>query len=173
MPTIWAYAEQLAAGDTGRWHDATRRAAILLAPTRPVLELPHRMPVHHVLVQTTALIVLGLAARRHDHVVTCAELAAWAADHAVPCVPPTSPEVTIAVRRQQSDLAALLRAAGHQVPDPGLRSLHRHSPDPVVRQWHDLADTDDETITAYGVFPGPLLTLGIAAMADTFGPAIV
>ncbi|MEU4428147.1 hypothetical protein AB0F81_46645, partial [Actinoplanes sp. NPDC024001] len=87
MPTIWEYAQQVAAGDTGGWQAATLRAAILLAPTCPVLALPHRMPVHHVLVQTTALIVHGLArtARHPDHVVTGRELAVWAAEHTVPC----------------------------------------------------------------------------------------
>lgn len=169
MPTIWEYAEQVAAGDTGQWQAATRRAAILLAPSRPVLDLPRRLPVHQVLVQTTALVVHCLSVRLPGHLVTGFELAAWAADHAVPCAPPATADVAAAVRRQQDDLAAILRTAGHQVPDPGVRSLHRHSPDPVVRQWHDLVDVDGEVT---GGFPGPLLTLGVAGMTDTFGPAI-
>ncbi|MFC7528307.1 hypothetical protein [Actinoplanes sp. GCM10030250] len=215
MPTIWEYAEQVAAGDTGRWQAATRRTAILLAPTHPMIDLPHRMPVHQVLVQTTALVVHGLAMTAHTqgHMVTTRELAAWVTDHAVPPIPatpelspepsrpepaspapaspapaspqPASPqpaagappgrllEIARAVRRQQDGLAALLRAAGHQVPDPGVRSLRHHSPDPVIRQWHDLADVDDEDLSTPGGFRGPLLCLGIAAMADTFGPAII
>ncbi|MEV6300064.1 hypothetical protein AB0M02_11740 [Actinoplanes sp. NPDC051861] len=182
MPTIWEYAELIAAGDTGRWQAATRRAAILLAPTHPVLDLPHGMPVHQVLVQTTALIVHGLG-RLPGRIVTARELAAWVADHAVPPDPDLAGprslapaatsdrdrhmrEIVRAVRRQQEGLAGLLRAAGHQVPDPGTRSLDRHSADPVVRQWHDLADVDESS-------PFPLLCLGVAAMADTFGPAII
>ncbi|MEU4421109.1 hypothetical protein AB0F81_10805, partial [Actinoplanes sp. NPDC024001] len=89
----------------------------------------------------------------------------------VPCASrAAATAVAAAVRRQQDDLAAMLRAAGHQVPHPGVRSLHRHSPDPVIRQWHDLVDVD---ACGYGGYPGPLLTVGVAAMADTFGPAIV
>ncbi|WP_430791620.1 hypothetical protein [Actinoplanes sp. G11-F43] len=168
MPSIWEYADQVAAGDTGTWWTATRRAAVLLAPTHPVITVTGRLPVHQVLVQTTALVVYG---RTHGstapgHVVSGPELAAWVTAHALPAPDTAAGNLAVAVRRLLDGVAAMLRSAGHQVPDPGLRSLRRHSRDPVIQQWHDLADVDD-------AFPGPLLCLGVAAMSDTFGPAIV
>jgi hypothetical protein len=168
MPTIWEYANQVAAGDTGSWLASTRRAAILLAPTHPVITLHRRVPVHQVLVQTTSLVVYGrtFGARVPGHVVSGPELAAWVTEHALPGPNAAPGNIAAAVRRLLDTVAGMLRAAGHQVPDPGLRSLHRHSLDPVIQQWHDLTDVDD-------AFPGPLLCLGVAAMADTFGPAIV
>jgi hypothetical protein len=258
MPTIWEYANQVAAGDTGSWLAATRRAAILLAPTHPVIALPRRIPVHQVLVQTTSLVVYGRTfgtsapghetahrtptghnsrndptgndtrhhttghdtchhtashdttghhtashhtaanhdttghhtAANHDtashdatghhtttghdaghhtaagHVVSGPELAAWAAEHALPGPNAAPGDIEAAIRRLLDTVAGMLRAAGHQVPDPGPRSLHRHSPDPVIQQWHDLTDLDDS-------FPGPLLCLGVATMSDTFGPTLV
>ncbi|MFC4069102.1 hypothetical protein [Actinoplanes subglobosus] len=168
MPTIWEYADQVAAGDNGYWLAATRRAAILLAPTHPVIALPRRVPVHQVLVQTTSLVVYGrtYGTRVADHVVSGPELAAWVTEHGLPGPEAAPGNIAAAVRRLLDTVAGMLRTAGHQVPDPGLRSLHRHSLDPVVQQWHDLTDVDDS-------FPGPLLCLGVAAMSDTFGPAIV
>lgn len=168
MPTIWEYADQVAAGDTGPWLAATRRAAILLAPTHPVIALPRRIPVHQVLVQTTALVVYGrtFGTRARDHVVSGPELAAWVTEHALPGPDAAPDAVAAALHRLVGTVAGMLRTAGHRVPDPGHRSLHRHSRDPVVQQWHDLTDVDD-------AFPGPLLCLGVAAMSDTFGPAIV
>ncbi|MBW6440161.1 hypothetical protein KZ829_41195 [Actinoplanes hulinensis] len=171
MPSIWEYADQVAAGDTGLWQAATRRAAILLAPTHPVISLPYRMPVHQVLVQTTALVVYGRTrtAGTPGHVVTGFELAAWVAEHVLPGPDAGPGAVATAVRRQLDCIAGMLRSTGHHVPEPGPRALHRYSPDPVVRLWHDLADVDD----APGLGGFPLLCLGVAAMSDTFGPAIV
>ncbi|SDT52874.1 hypothetical protein [Actinoplanes derwentensis] len=168
MPSIWEYADQVAAGDTGSWRVATLRAAILLAPTHPVIVLPSRFPVHQVLVQTTSLVVYG---RTHGsgvpgHVVSGPELAAWVTEHALPGPDSAPGNLAAAVRHLLDGVASMLRAAGHRIPEPGLRSLRRHSPDPVVQQWHDLADVDE-------AFPGPLMCLGVAAMSDTFGPAIV
>lgn len=168
MPTIWEYADQVAAGDTGPWQAATRRAALLLAPTHPVIALPRRLPVHQVLVQTTALVVYGRtgSARFPGHVVSGPELAAWAVEHAVPGVGAAPGNIAAAVGRLLGSVAGMLRTTGHQVPEPGLRSLCRHSREPVIRLWHDLTDVDDS-------FPGPLLCLGVAAMSDTFGPAVI
>ncbi|GAA1637642.1 hypothetical protein [Actinoplanes couchii] len=169
MPSIWEYADQVAAGDTGAWKAATLRAAILLAPTHPVISLPSRLPVHQVLVHTTALIVYGRtygADVPGRHVVSGPELAAWLTDHALPGPESGPGNLAVAVRHLLEGVASMLRTAGHRIPEPARRSLDRHSPDPVVQQWHDLTDVDE-------AFPGPLLCLGVAAMSDTFGPAIV
>jgi hypothetical protein len=168
MPSIWEYADQVAAGDTGYWLASTRRAAILLAPTHPVIALPRRVPVHQVLVQTTTLVVYGrtYGSSLPGHIVSGPELAAWVTEHALPGPDAAPGNIAAAVRRLLDGVAGMLRTAGHQVPEPGLRSLRRHSLDPVIQQWHDLTDVDD-------AFPGPLLCLGVAAMSDTFGPAIV
>ncbi|MEU4619532.1 hypothetical protein AB0G04_06085 [Actinoplanes sp. NPDC023801] len=168
MPTIWEYAGQVAAGDSGCWLASTRRAAILLAPTHPVIALPRRVPVHPVLVQTTALVVHGrtYGSSIHGHIVSGPELAAWVTEHALPDPGAAPGNIAAAVRRLLDNVAGMLRKAGHQIPEPGPRSLRRHSADPVVQQWHDLTDVDES-------FPGPLLCLGVAAMSDTFGPAIV
>ncbi|GAA4953112.1 hypothetical protein [Actinoplanes utahensis] len=168
MPTIWEYADQVAAGDTGFWQAATRRTAVLLAPTHPVISLPRRVPVHQVLVQTTALVIYGRTRSMPipGHVVSAPELAAWVTEHALPGPESAPGNIAAAVRHLLDSVAAMLRTAGHRIPEPGPRALGRHSRDPVVQQWHDLADVDDG-------FPGPLLCLGVAAMADTFGPTIV
>lgn len=188
MPTIWEYAEHVAADDTSHWQAATRRAAHLIAHHHPHVDLHSRIPLTQILLQTTALLTYALTRSNGDDPLTASAVAvhAWAAEHAVPEPPePDGPmdsaqwETTIrrwqhamgaAVDRQRRELALLLEQAGHDVPPPGFHALDRYSPDPVVLVWLDLADTDaPQTPAQYGTFdqyPGPRLSLGLAALAD-------
>jgi len=189
--SVWEYAAQLAAGDTRSWRSSTGRAADLLAPRHTVIDLPRLLPLRQVLVQTTALLVYAIA--RGDGgepaAVTGGQVASWVVDRPVPhpldahgaarteqgaaSFVRWRTELAAAVQRQQDDLAAMLRRAGHDVPRAGARSLDRHSPDPVIALWLDLVDRDTEA-AAYGYnggYTGPLLALGLAGVIDTFGPS--
>jgi hypothetical protein len=192
VPSVWEYAAQLAAADTGWWRSSTRRAADLLAPQHPIISLPRMLPLQQVLVQTTALLVYAISRSQgaDPTAVTGNQMAGWVADRAVPLPPdPDSSDqdewtttvqrwltaMPAAVQRQQDDLAFLLRRAGHEVPAAGARSLSRHSPDPVIAQWLDLVDRDMDAAT-YGYnggYTGPLLTFGLASITDTFGPGLL
>lgn len=134
MLTVWEYAEQVAAGDTGSWRAATRRAADMLAAPHPTIELPRIVPMQQILLQTTALLIYGLAQSRHADpgTVTGNDLAGWVTQQPVPAPPDPDdtvageqwtaaamrwiPAMKAALQRQRDDLARLLRAAGHEVP---------------------------------------------------------
>lgn len=188
MQTIQQYADEIAAGDEGKWRAATRRAAELIGHRHPTVDLSRSLPLTQILLQTTALILYGLAASDSRHPVEVSPLAVsnWAADRMLPLPPhPDGPlsdtqwvdadrewrfDLDRAVERIRQDLAELLRRAGHAIPDADLRSLDRYSDDPVTMTWIDLADTDPpESAARYGVFeqfPVPRLALGVTALND-------
>lgn len=188
MPTIEAYAEDIAAGDRGQWRSATRRAAELLGPYQLTIDLARRIPLTQILLQTSALLLYGLAASNGEDPGSTSALAAfrWAAERTLPLPPYPDgsmsdthwveadrrwrQDLDRAVDRLRHDLAELLRRAGHAIPDADVRSLTRHSQDPVVMTWIDLADIDPpDSPTRYGVlqqFPLPRLALGVTALND-------
>jgi hypothetical protein len=51
---------------------------------------------------------------------------------------------------------ACCKPRGHPVPLPGLRSLERYSPDPVIATWLALVDTapPDKDTSMMDLFPG-------------------
>lgn len=181
MQTIEAYAEDVAAGDRGRWRSATRRAADLLGPHQLTIDLTQRIPLTQILVQTTALLLYGLAASNSEDPgsVSALVLFRWATERTLPLPPhPDGPmsdshwveadrswrhDLDRAVDRLRHDLAELLRQAGHATPDADVRNLAQYSDDPVVMTWIDLADIDPPDSPArYGVlqqFPLPRLRL--------------
>jgi hypothetical protein len=81
--------------------------------------------------------------------------------------------VDAAVDRCCRDLAALLAAAGHEVPEPGSRRLDRYSPDPVISVWLTLVDTDaqapQQVEGLLDLFRPPLLVLGLTGLVDLVG----
>lgn len=190
VQTLDQYAYQVAAGDRGRWRSATRCAADLLASHDLTIDLGRRLPLPQILLQSTALIVYGLAARDATDPTDASPLAVhrWIVEHLPPC--PPHPDSTLTVEQWQAvdrrwrrdlqcttdrlrhDLADLLRRAGHEVPDADIRSLLRYSADPVVMTWIDLADIDaPDTPARYSVgeqFPLPRLALGVSAYNDLF-----
>lgn len=188
MQTIEAYAQQIAAGDRGPWRAATRRAADLLGSYQLTIDLTRQVPLTQILLQTTALLVYGVAAGNGEDPGSISAMVPlrWAAERTLPLPPhpdgPTSNadwieadrrwrrELDRAVDRLRHDLAELLRRAGHPVPDADIRSLARYSADPVVMTWIDLADVDPpDTPARYGLlqqFPLPRLALGITALSD-------
>ena len=140
------------------------------------------------MLQTTALLLYGLAASNSEDPGRISPLAPfrWAAERTLPLPPhPDGPmsdtrwaeadrrwrqDLDRAVDRLRHDLAELLRRAGHATPDADVRSLARHSEDPVVMTWIDLADIDPPDSPArFGVlqqFPLPRLALGVTALSD-------
>lgn len=188
VQTIAEYADEVAGTDAGGWRAAVSRAAQLIEHRHPTVDLSHRLPLTQILLQTTALITYGLAARDDVEPGALSPLAvsAWAATRMLPL--PPHPDSALsndlwmhadrrwrqqrdqAVERIRHDMAQLLRDAGHDVPDADVRSLSRYSADPVVATWIDLADTDPpETAARYGVFeqyPVPRIALGVTALND-------
>ncbi|GAA2674192.1 hypothetical protein [Actinoplanes palleronii] len=177
MTFLWSYTDALAAGDESWWRAATRHAADLLEADHWWLDPPGRVPVQHLLVETTALLSYALARSEDDdpETVTGAELSAWAAARPLPMLDETVPdslEGSISLLqwsrifeeqrlRQQNDLARLLRAAGHHLPA---------TDDPVAVLWQDLVDRDHPG-RRYGRdfrLPGPALALGLGAVAQQF-----
>lgn len=185
--TVAAYAEQVAAGDTGRWQTATRHAAAWISPLAPVIDLNRQLPLTQLEFQTLALLIYALAAARGADParVSAGEVLDWVAEHQLPMPPeadgPLEVEsvaavyglwrlkVDAAVDRCCRDLAALLAAAGHEVPEPGWRRLDRYSPDPVISVWLTLVDTDAQALPAASLldlFRPPLLVLGLTGLVD-------
>jgi hypothetical protein len=135
--TVVAYAEQVAAGDTGRWQAATRHAAAWISPQAPVIDLSRQIPLAQLEFQTLALLVYAVAAGRGGDpaCVAAGEVLDWVAEHQMPMPPEPDDSVNVedvvavlglwrlevdaAVDRCCRDLAALLAAAGHEVPEPG------------------------------------------------------
>ena len=188
MPTVWEYADHVAAGDTGYWRAATRRAAQVIDHRHPEVDHTRQIPMVQTLLQTAALLTYALArSNGEDPTTVCVSaLHRWAAEHAVPQPPPADSssnsahwiegaqrwrrDLDTAVDRQRRDLGELLRHAGHDVPAAAARGLHRYSPDPVVLVWLDLADIDPPLARAqvgtYDHYPAPRLALGVAALND-------
>ncbi|MFD0519017.1 hypothetical protein [Paractinoplanes durhamensis] len=164
MLRMTAYADQIAAGDTGAWQAAVSRAAAWISPHRPDVDLTRQLPLAQGLLKATALLVYGLAAGSgiDPRAVSAPQVLGWITERQLP-TPPLEPprsredqewieafrhwrrDLDAMVARQLSDLAALLRTAGHQIPAPGFHSLTRTSPDPVAATWLALADTDSRT----------------------------
>jgi hypothetical protein len=189
--TVTAYAEQVAAGDTGRWQAATRHAAAWISPQAPVIDLSRQIPLAQLELQTLALLVYALAAGRAGDpaYVAAGEVLDWVAEHQIPMPPEPDGslnvedvaavlglwrlEVDAAVDRCCRDLAALLAAAGHEVPEPGSRRLDRYSPDPVISVWLTLVDTDaqapQQVEGLLDLFRPPLLVLGLTGLVDLVG----
>jgi hypothetical protein len=188
MLTVTAYAEQVAARDTGRWQSATRHAAAWISPHTPVIDLSRQIPLAQLQLQTLALLIYALAAghgRDPAHVPAC-EVLDWVAAHQIPAPPAPDTSVSgqgiaaaVGLWRHQMDaaldhcyrdLTALLSAAGHEVPEPGTRRLDRYSPDPVISVWLTLVDTDAQTapqaVGLLDLFRPPLLVLGLTGLAD-------
>ncbi|MDQ1722494.1 MAG: hypothetical protein QOI26_2228 [Pseudonocardiales bacterium] len=66
-----AFAEQLAAGDTGRWRTSLRHVAGWIGAQHPTIDFSRRVPVPQLMLQATALVVYGSARSsgadpRHD-----------------------------------------------------------------------------------------------------------
>ena len=189
MLTVTAYAEQIAAGDTGRWQAATRHAAAWISPHQPTIDLTRQLPLTQLRLQTLAVLTYALAGSRGDDPASihAGEVLGWVAGHLMPEPPQPGPltgeelrealnlwrhELDAAVDRCCRDLAALLAAAGHEVPEPGTRRLDRYSPDPVISVWLTLVDTDTQAIPAgslLDMFQPPLLMLGLTGLADLAG----
>jgi hypothetical protein len=188
--TTTAYAEQLAAGDTGSWQSATRCAAAWIAPQAPTIDLSRRFPLTQLQLQTLALLIYGLARGRGDDPArfTAREVIDWLAQHRLPAPPePAGPvtgdevrealslwrhEFDAALDRCCRDLTVLLAAAGHDVPEPGTRGLDRYSPDPVITVWLTLVDTEAGTIPSASyldLFRPPLLAVGLTGLLPLAG----
>jgi hypothetical protein len=187
MLTVAAFAEQVAAGDTGRWQTATRRAAAWISPLAPVIDLGREIPLAQLRLQTLALLVYALAGRYDGDPasVPAGDVLDWLTEHQMP-MPPEPPDpngadiptmmrrwrddMDTAVDRCRRDLAALLAAMGHEVPEPGRRGLDRYSPDPVINVWLTLVDTDaqppQQIASLLDAFRPPLLVLGLSALMD-------
>jgi hypothetical protein len=120
--------------------------------------------------------------------VAAGEVLDWVAEHQMPMPPEPDGslnvedvaavlglwrlEVDAAVDRCCRDLAALLAAAGHEVPEPGSRRLDRYSPDPVISVWLTLVDTDARALpvgSLLDLFRPPLLVLGLTGLVDLVG----
>lgn len=185
MLTVERYAEQLAAGESGRWSSATRRAAAWISPQHPTIDLGRQLPLAQLRVQALALLIYGLAAGHELGEVTAGQVLEWIFDRQVP--PPPDPaassgtafnaalrrwriKLDVVAQRQCSDLGELLHSGGHVVPQPGRRSLKRHSGDPVIAVWLTLVDVDDPSATRndglLDRYHLPLLSLGLSAIAD-------
>lgn len=114
-------------------------------------------PEAQILLQSTALILYGLAARDGVEPADVSPIAVhnWAAERMLPLAPFAD---------------GPMRDAGHDVPDADVRSLDRYSDDPVILTWIDLADTDPPGSPArYSVleqFPLPRLAIGVTALHD-------
>ncbi|MEV6489305.1 hypothetical protein AB0M20_11850 [Actinoplanes sp. NPDC051633] len=184
LPTV-AFAEKIAAGDTGGWGSAVRHAAGWLSPQHPVIDLGRRIPLPQLMLQASALLVYGLARSRgtEPSTISAREVVDWVTERRLP--PPPDPprsideavemltlwrhELDDAADRQVRDLGALLRIAGHLVPAPGHRSLERFSSDPVVATWLALVDTEAPGVQPASMmdqFPATLLSLGLHALCE-------
>ncbi|WP_213012801.1 hypothetical protein [Paractinoplanes toevensis] len=181
------YAEQLAGRDTGWWRAAVRQAATWISPQRPAIDLSRQIPISQTTLQATALLVYGLTRSRlaDPRSLHASEVLDWVTAHQLPTPPEpeqvSNDDLAVALRRwrteldhaiarQQHDIADLLRAAGHDVPQPGLRGLDRNSPDPVVMTWLTLVDTDGPDVeqrTMFDRYPTPMLSLGLTSLIDT------
>jgi len=188
--TVAAYAEQVAAGDTGRWQAATRHATAWISALAPDIDLNRQLPLAQVEFQTLTLLIYALAAARgaDPACVSAGEVLDWVAEHQMPMPPEADGplkvesvraafslwrlEVDAAVDRCCRDLAALLGEAGHEVPEPGSRRLDRYAPDPVISVWLTLVDTDAEAVpvgSLLDLFRPPLLVLGLTGLVDLVG----
>jgi len=178
-----AYAQQLADNDTGWWRKAVRHAAQWISPHHTVINLDRQIPMPQLMLQATALLVYALARSRDADPcsITAGEVLDWVNARQLPAPPEPAGtagidfaaqvrlwrhEVDHAAGRQQDDLAALLRVAGHTVPEPGHRGLDRFSPDPVIATWLGLVDNDAASDSMMDQFPAPLLSIGLSTVDD-------
>lgn len=108
--------------------------------------------------QATALLIYGITHYRGTAPTTVDgfELAVWVASRAM--------------RQGQTDLADLLRAAGHDVPELGPAGTEDR--DPVSTAWLDLVD-DPGWIPAADILTdirtSPMLPEAFSAIIDVFG----
>lgn len=192
MIDLQRYAGRLAAGESLWWARAVRHAATLLAPFDQAFQSLEHETDAYVTVQTSALLVYGLARSRDQEpsVVVADALAAWAKARSVPEPPEYEATMSpdewdaaharwlrlrrLVVDRQMGDLSALLHAAGNHIPPASVRSLDRFSRCPVTALWQDLVDKEPDDIALYGYYggsTGPLLALGLAGIRTIFNPA--
>ncbi|WP_148083792.1 hypothetical protein [Micromonospora sp. Llam0] len=123
---MWEYAEHLAQGGTQAWREAVLHAAELLARRTNWDERFGTLPPRECQFRATALLVYGIAADRGaaPTMIDGSEFAVWVASRSIV--------------QGRNDLADLLSAAGHDVPEPGpVRGRDR---DPVIAAWHGLVD---------------------------------
>lgn len=133
MPTIAESVARLTHGDTGQWRDAVLRSAELITSTTS--QGPGAEP--ELRIAAGALLVYAIAQLRGlpPGGVTAEDVLTW--------LPSTAESVTELRGICQPLLVQGLQAAGHDVPEPGLRIMAQSPVGPVMAQWQRLTNWHD------------------------------
>lgn len=133
------------------WAESCARAAALCASWRDWTGSPH----DQMLLETTAILVYGLA-RRHNRspdTIGQQELRDWLIEQAA------------AGTRRRDGIADMLRDAGHATPEPGRATALHRTGDPVADIWHDLTAISARPATIDGTH-GLSVEDGLATVTD-------